>query len=492
MSGFVFLVGAGPGDPGLLTLAGRAALGRADVVIHDRLAGSALLDFARPGALRVAVGKGPGQVSARQDDIHELMIRHAREGSVVVRLKGGDPFVFARGGEEASALAAAGVDFEVVPGVSSALAAAALVGVPLTQRGLATSFTVVTGHQEAWGAADTDWGAVAAIGRSGGTIVVLMGASTRAEIAARLMDGGLAGSTPVAAVRWASRVNQAEVRCTLAELGDAPIAAPSVLVLGPVAALTLRSPPRPRVVITRARVDAQPWADSLVGLGWDVAVAPVLDVAAVDLASLRERLGDGRSDVVCLTSVHAVDAVVNALRVASGLDARVLAGYVVGAVGSATADRLLERLGVRADVIGAGSGADLASELAPYGSGSVLYPSSDRADSSLADAFATYGRAIDQVVSYRVVNRALGPDEVASVMRADAVVVASPSAAESLAQSVAPDRWPHVVALGPRSADAARACGCGEITVASRPTLPALLGALEDLRVRSGPAATDS
>ncbi len=224
----------------------------------------------------------------------------------------------------------------------------------------------------------------------------------------------------------------------------------------------------------------------------DVAVAPVLDVAAVDLASLRERLGDGRSDVVCLTSVHAVDAVVDALRLASGLDARVLAGYVVGAVGSATADRLLERLGVRADVIGAGSGADLASELAPYGSGSVLYPSSDRADSSLADAFATYGRAIDQVVSYRVVNRALGPDEVASVVRADAVVVASPSAAESLAQSVAPDRWPHVVALGPRSADAARAWGCGEITVASRPTLPALLGALEDLRVRSGPAATDS
>ena len=208
----VYLVGAGPGDPGLLTVRGAEVLRRADVVVYDRLSVASLLDLAPPEAERISVGKTPGRPSMAQDDINALLVERGRAGQTVVRLKGGDPFVFARGGEEAHALLEAGVPFEVVPGISSAVAVPAYAGVPLTHRGLSTSFTVVTGHEHPWAAAETDWEAVA---RVGGTIVILMGVATRAAIAERLMAGGLSASTPVAAVRWGTRPEQRTVRTTL-------------------------------------------------------------------------------------------------------------------------------------------------------------------------------------------------------------------------------------------------------------------------------------
>ncbi|HEV3351796.1 MAG TPA: uroporphyrinogen-III C-methyltransferase, partial [Acidimicrobiales bacterium] len=185
----VYLVGAGPGDPELLTVKGAAVLRRADVVVYDRLSVASLLDLAPPGAERISVGKMPGHPSVPQEEINALLVAHGRSGKEVVRLKGGDPFVFARGGEEAQALLDAGVPFEVVPGITSAVGVAAYAGVPVTYRGLSTSFTVVTGHEDPWAATETDWDAVA---RLGGTIVILMGVATRAAIAERLMAGGLA------------------------------------------------------------------------------------------------------------------------------------------------------------------------------------------------------------------------------------------------------------------------------------------------------------
>ena len=229
----VALVGAGPGDPGLLTRRGAALLETADVVVYDRLVATELLDLAPAGALRIDVGKGPGQ-SGRQADINELLVTHGLAGRNVVRLKGGDPFVFGRGGEEAEALRRAGVEVEVVPGVSSAFAAPAAAGIPVTHRTVSTSVTVVTGHAGDPALPGVDWDA---LGRLEGTLVVLMGMGARAAIVERLLAAGRAPDTPVAVVRWGTTADQAVARTTLDRLADVALGAPAAIVIGAVAAL---------------------------------------------------------------------------------------------------------------------------------------------------------------------------------------------------------------------------------------------------------------
>lgn len=231
----VYLVGAGPGDPELLTVKAARLLAAADVVVHDRLAHPAILELARPGAELIDVGKRPGRPQP-QANINALLVHLGRRGIDVVRLKGGDPFVFGRGGEEAQALADAGVPFEVVPGITSAVAVPAYAGIPVTHRGIAAAFTVVTGHRRLGQEADTDWEALA---RVGGTVVVLMGVAERAEIAERLMTGGLSPDTPVAAVEWGTRAEQHTLRTTLGRLGTEPVHAPATIVIGAVAAMDL-------------------------------------------------------------------------------------------------------------------------------------------------------------------------------------------------------------------------------------------------------------
>ncbi len=235
----VYLVGAGPGAPDLLTVRAAELLQRCDVVIHDRLSGNAILDMAPVEAVRINVGKAPGAVPVSQDAINDLLVSYGRSHDVVVRLKGGDPFVFARGAEEAMALGRAGIRYEVVPGITSALAAPALAGIPVTVRNEVFNFTVVTGHQSDSGLSAANWEAIAA---AGGTIVILMGAAHVEEIATRLMAGGLAAETPVAAIRWASTPRQQVVRATLATVAAAGIEAPSTIVVGFVADLDLLDP----------------------------------------------------------------------------------------------------------------------------------------------------------------------------------------------------------------------------------------------------------
>ena len=231
----VYLVGAGPGDPDLLTVKAARLLATCDVVVHDRLAESSLMDLCRPDAERIDVGKMPGR-SLDQQHINELLVGLGHAGREVVRLKGGDPFVFGRGGEEALALIEAGVAFEVVPGITSAVAVPAYAGIPITHRGISASFTVVTGHRAVGDAPEVDWESLA---RVGGSIVVLMGVAERGTIARRLMAGGLGGSTPAAAVMWGTRESQTVVRTTLDALGAAAVHAPATIVIGPVAALDL-------------------------------------------------------------------------------------------------------------------------------------------------------------------------------------------------------------------------------------------------------------
>lgn len=238
MSGRVYLVGAGPGDPELLTVKAARLIATADVIVHDRLVGARVLAGCRPDAELIDVSKRPGEVSVEQEEINRTLIARARSGANVVRLKGGDPFVFGRGGEEAIALAAAGIEFELVPGISSALAGPAAAGIPVTHRDAARSFTVVTAH--ATGLDGHDWDALAAVD----TLVVLMGAATVADVVQRLLEAGLTREIPAAAVQEATLPGQREVRSTLAALpeaiAEAGLRAPLVLVVGAVAALDVR------------------------------------------------------------------------------------------------------------------------------------------------------------------------------------------------------------------------------------------------------------
>ena len=229
----VHLVGAGPGDPELLTVKAARLISEADVIVHDYLSNDSILEMAKPGTEFIDVGKKPGNPTP-QDLINALLIHLGAQGLNVVRLKGGDPFVFGRGGEEAEALIAAGIAFEVVPGITSAVGVPAYAGIPVTHRGLSASFTVVTGHREKGGSSGVNWEALAAVG---GTIVVLMGVAERGVIAERLIAGGLSYNTPVAATRWGTRAAQETVRTTLGELGSTPLEAPCTIVIGAVAAL---------------------------------------------------------------------------------------------------------------------------------------------------------------------------------------------------------------------------------------------------------------
>jgi uroporphyrin-III C-methyltransferase len=229
----VFLVGAGPGDPELITVKAARLIAQADVIVHDRLADDSIIQLAAPGVDLIDVGKKPGNPTP-QETINALLVHLGAQGLNVVRLKGGDPFVFGRGGEEAEALIAASIPFEVVPGITSAVGVPAYAGIPVTHRGLSASFTVVTGHREKGGSSGVNWEALAAVG---GTIVVLMGVAERGVIAERLIAGGLSYNTPVAATRWGTRTAQETVRTTLGELGSTPLEAPCTIVIGAVAAL---------------------------------------------------------------------------------------------------------------------------------------------------------------------------------------------------------------------------------------------------------------
>ena len=229
----VHLVGAGPGDPDLLTVRAAGLLGKADTVVYDRLVDPVVLDLAPPWAELICVGKTPGAPSPSQDEINAILVDRGRRFGCVVRLKGGDPFVFGRGGEEATALRGAGLEVEVVPGVTSAVAAPAAAGIPVTLRGVSSGFTVVTAHQDPSSGRWLDWDALA---RAGTTLVILMGATRAEQIADRLRAGGMAADTPVAVISAATTSSQIVARTDLSGLRRLRVASPATIVVGAVAA----------------------------------------------------------------------------------------------------------------------------------------------------------------------------------------------------------------------------------------------------------------
>ena len=474
----VYLVGAGPGDPGLLTVRGAEVLARADVVVYDRLSVASLLDLAPPTAERVSVGKSPGHKSMEQDEINALLVERGRAGRTVVRLKGGDPFVFARGGEEARALADAGVPFEVVPGVTSAVAVPAYAGVPLTYRGLSTSFTVVTGHEDPWAATETDWEAVA---RVGGTVVILMGVATRRAIAERLMAGGLAPGTPVAAVTWGTRPDQTTVRTTLAELGRTEVDAPATIVVGEVAGLDIRwFESRPllgrRVVVTRARAQASELAARLHELGADTIEVPVIEVrpagdggAALRAAAARA----GEYDWVVFTSANAVERFVPLLR-----DARDLGAARVAAIGPGTAEAL-RRLALVADLVPEEFVAEALLDVFPPGPGRVLLPRAAAARAVLPEGLRAKGWEVDVVEAYRTEPVPQSEERLAAARRADAITFTSSSTVTNFVAAAGRDAVPPIVAcIGPVTAETARSCGLVVDVVAAVHTIDGLVDAV--------------
>ena len=360
--GKVYLVGAGPGDPGLLTVKGAQALGTAQVVVYDRLLDPSLVALAPATAERVFVGKERGRQSLTQAEINRLLVTEGLAGQTVVRLKGGDPFVFGRGGEEAQALAEAGIPFEVVPGVTSAVAAAAYAGIPVTHRGVSTAVTIVTGSEDpSKGETTTDWSALA---KTGGTLVTLMGWAALPGIADTLQANGMSGDTPAALVRWGTWNRQKTVTGTLADIAErgkaAGIGAPVVAIIGEVARLREEIgwfDRRPlwgkRVLVTRSRTQASRLIEMLGDLGATTIELPSIEIGPLDDYDQLDHALTTGAEVsgrwVIFTSVNSVEYVWERLRIL-GKDARYFAGATVGAIGPATARALGDR-GIEPDFI---------------------------------------------------------------------------------------------------------------------------------------------
>ena len=491
---FVSLIGAGPGDPGLLTLKGKAALERADVVLFDYLANPELLQYC-PQARTVYVGKKGFSEYVSQEQITALVVQTALEngGQRVARLKGGDVYVFGRGGEEAEACYEAGIPFEIVPGISSAIAAPAYAGIPVTHRSVARSFAVLTGNVKE---GDAHYERLSGID----TLVLLMGVRNLDVIAAELIAAGRAPETPAATIQWGTTPQQRTVTGTLmtiaAEVERAGLEAPAVTVVGEVVRLRERlrwfdldhnrldqsgALAGKNVAVTRTRDGGSGLAELLRARGANVLEVPLIrfvpasDPGAV-VAALRGPAGFGPADWLLLTSNQAVTSLYAALNDA-GLDARALAAMKIAAVGPSTARSLLEH-GLRADFVPATPGArHLGAEL-PAGAGArVLHLTSQLAEDELQEALEARGVLYTRVEGYRTVPAQPTQNELERLKAADVVTLASGSAARHLAQLAGTDFT--VAAMGPQTADAARELGFRRVLVAETPSLEALVQAAQ-------------
>jgi uroporphyrinogen III methyltransferase / synthase len=468
-TGRVYLVGAGPGDPGLLTARALQLIGTADVILYDRLIPSAALDGARADAEVLFVGKEGGGESVPQEQTQTLILDRARTGRTVVRLKGGDPFVFGRGGEEALALREAGIPFEVVPGVTSGVAAAAYAGIPVTHRGHATAVALVTGHTREDGPMQSalDWSALAAFP---GTLVFYMGVRQLPEIAQSLIAAGRPATEPVAVVERGTLPGQRTVAGTLATIAELAraedIRAPAITVIGAVAELAGELSwlaPAPlaglTVAVTRARASASGLATRLQSLGAHVVQAPM--IRAVPLPGPAPELAS--YDLLCLTSPAGVAALFERLRTGH-MDARALAGMRVAAIGPGTAAALAEH-GIRADIVPERSVAEglvaaLADVQPPVRR--ALIARARKGREVLPDALRAQGAEVDVLALYETVAEAPCGYVLREALAADYITFTSASTVRFFVQAIgsadlSPDT--RIVSIGPITSDALREQG---------------------------------
>lgn len=461
-------------------------LATAEVVVHDRLSAAALLDLAPRGAERIDVGKAPRRARLTQQQINELLVERGLRGQRVVRLKGGDPFVFARGGEEAAALAAAGVAYEVVPGITSAIGVPAYAGIPVTQRFSSTAFTVITGHEDptAGGEGSIDWDAAAHLG---GTLVILMGVARWPQISARLLAAGLAPDTPAAAVQWGTRPDQRSTRATLATLGGHPLESPSVIVVGRVAATELtwfegRALFGTRVVVTRTRAQASQLSRALLALGAEPIEVPVIEIVPPSDGgrALGAAIADlAANDWVVFTSPNGVE------RTFAGIaDTRALGGVRVAAIGPGTA-AALERYRVVADLVPERYVAEGLLEVFPdppadrSASGRVLLARAEEARDVLPEGLRARGWHVEVAAAYRTVAATVDDAARARVRDADAITFTSSSTVSRFVAAFGADAVPPVVAcIGPVTAATARELGVEVAVQADEHTIDGLVTAL--------------
>lgn len=498
--GTVYLVGAGPGDPKLLTLRGKECLEQADVVLYDYLANEALLQHVSPQAERLYVGRrGRGQYRD-QSEINRLLIDHAQAGKRVVRLKGGDPFVFGRGGEEAEAVAAAGLEFEVVPGVTAAVAAPAYAGIPVTHRTMASTVTFVTGHEDpAKNRSSIEWPRLATVH---GTLVFLMGMTNLPKIVQCLRDEGKEGSTPAAVIRWGTRSSQQTIVGTLDDIAEKAEAAhmepPTVIVVGEVVRLRTQLnwfEHRPlfgkRILVTRPKPQAAEFSDLITAQGGEAVECPTIEIVSPEdwapLDCALSRLATYKW--LIFTSVNGIAPFMTRL-LETQRDVRALAGLAICCIGPRTAEALAV-YGLRADVIPEQFQAEgLLETLAvrQMRGARVLIPRALVARELLPEQLRERGAEVDVVPVYRTIRPAVAVDRLREQLRAGMIDVISFTSSSTVRNFVELFSSKEellglvgattVACIGPITAATAREAGLAVQVMAAENTIPALADAI--------------
>jgi uroporphyrinogen III methyltransferase/synthase len=498
MAGRVYLIGAGPGDPGLLTLKGKSVLERADCVIYDFLAAEELLRFCRPDAEKIFAGKRGGGPRRPQEEIDELLIAKAREVETVARLKGGDPLVFGRGGEEALALVRAGIPFEIVPGVTSGLAAPAYAGIPITHRELASSACFIAGHEDPAKEESTiDWTAAAA---SRGTLVFFMGTRNLAAIASKLMAHGRSAQTPVAVIHWGTRPQQQVVTGNLQDIAEraADLQPPTIIVVGEVVSLREqlnwfeRLPLfGKRIVITRGRDQAASLRQTLTELGAEVIEIPTIEIRDPDswepLDAAIHRLGE--FDYLLVTSANGVRNFLARLK-ACGRDVRDLKGLTIGAIGPATAAEFA-KTGITVDFVPREYRAEGLLELlagTELRGKSFLIPRAKVARDLVPRVLAERGARVEVVEAYQTVTPEFPSGELDRLITPppDVIAFTSSSTASNFAKLCGARPLPTVLegavvaSIGPITSDTIRKLGLTVAIEAKESTIPGLIRAVTE------------
>ncbi len=499
----IYLVGSGPGDPGLFTVKGVRCLEKADVVVYDRLAPESLLQHAKPEAERIYVGKKPGNPSMPQEEINALLVELGRAGKTVVRLKGGDPYIFGRGGEEALDLLEAGVPFEVVPGITSGVAAPAYAGIPVTHRGVSTSVAFITGHEDPTkGRQDVDWSRLA---NAADTLVLYMGIGRLREISAELISAGRDPDTPTACIRWGTLAEQRTVTGTLRDIADkvggAGLKPPAITVIGDVVSLRemglgwfeQRSLFGRRVVVTRARAQAGELSAMLEDLGTQVLEFPTIEIRPPqDFTPLDEAIRelDG-FDWLVFTSVNGVDAFLKRLA-HHGLDVRAVSRETkIAAIGPATTERI-EATGLLVDVVPREYRAEsLLEEIAEASMAGqrILIPRAKVAREVLPEKLREAGAEVVVPSAYESVPSDKGKASLAASLEAgevDCVTFTASSTVENFVQAFGEEAGrlleeTRVACIGPITADTARGYGLRVDAEAGEYTMPGLVEAVVDL-----------
>ncbi len=502
MKGKVYLVGAGPGAPELITVKGRDCLAEADVIIYDFLASPGLLSHAAKGAQILYVGKKGGDHTLSQEGINALIVEKASQGLTVVRLKGGDPYIFGRGGEEAEVLVEAGIPYEVVPGVTSAVAAPAYAGIPLTHREYTSTVAFVTGHEDPTKeASGIDWEALA---KGMGTLVFLMGMKNLESLVSRLEAAGLPASTPVALVRWGTTPDQATVTGTLGTIHGAAVQAglkpPVVIVVGQVVNLRQKLnwfETKPlfgkRIVVTRAREQASDLVKALTDLGARCLEYPTIRIASPeDFGPLDAALrGLSGFDWVIFTSVNGVEAFFQRL-FHQGKDVRALGQVKTAVIGPATQKKLLE-FGLRSDIVPESFRAEsvvAAFSGEPLEGKKILLPRALEARPVLPEELKKRGAEVVEVASYRTEAVREGAGAILDLLEekgVDLITFTSSSTVKHFKALLPESRFAslmrgvRVASIGPITSDTARTLGFTVHVTAESYTIPGLVEAIRRL-----------